>query len=289
MCRRVTAYRASKILYNFLKSNQERITEPFLLPANVCVNVPQTFDDAGVTYRFVDIEADTLCMSKKAIMQQLDSISGIVMVHTYGLETDFSDFYQQLRKTKPELLIVDDRCLCVPSFEQVMYNADIVLYSFAEKKQVNLGNGAFAYISDNANYTEYAAPIDSFLTNETWQMNVELCQEQCRKAIAHRDALNAIYRANLPKEIQMPEDYQHWRFNILVENKQEILEAIFAAGFFASSHYKVLTGGEEMPCAVDLSDRVINLFNDSYFTEAQAKKCVEIIKLFSHNVSTIAE
>ena len=100
-------------------------------------------------------------------------------------------------------------------------------------------------------------------------------------AIAHKEKLNAIYRKELSKTIQLPEAYQHWRFNILVQNKEEILKALFDAGLFASSHYKAL-GEEPAPIASNLSAYVINLFNDSYFTEKQAKECCEIINTYMH-------
>lgn len=276
MCQLVTAYRASKILYNFLKSNQERIHAPFLIPANVCSNVPETLDEAGVTYRFVDIDARTLCMDEQYVLDYAKEISGIVMVHTYGVETDFAPFYRQLRAANPDILIVDDRCLCMPSFEPQTYDADLVLYSFSEKKQVNLGKGAMAYVGENVRYDDYPNPAQSFLTNEEWKLNEGEVLAAMDAAIAHKEKLNAIYRKELPKEIQLPDAYQHWRFNILVKNKNEILKALFDAGLFASSHYKALSE-ESAPIATNLSAYVINLFNDSYFTEKQAKECCEII------------
>ena len=232
----VTAYRASKILYNFLKSNQERIHAPFLIPANVCSNVPDTLEVAGVAYRFVDIDARTLCMDEQYVLDHAKEISGIVMVHTYGVETDFTPFYRQLRAANSDILIVDDRCLCMPSFEQNTYDADVVLYSFSEKKQVNLGKGSMAYVSENVRYEDSPNPTQSFLTNEEWTLNKAEVLAAMDAAIAHKEKLNAIYRKELPKAIQLPEAYQHWRFNIIVENKDKILSALFAEGLFASSH-----------------------------------------------------
>lgn len=272
----VTAYRASKILYNFLKSNQERIDMPFLVPANVCSNVPETLDEAGVKYRFVDIDMRTLCMDEKYVLEHAKEISGIVMVHTYGVEFGFEEFNQQLREKNPAILIVDDRCLCMPSFEEETYDADLVLYSFSEKKQVNLGKGAMAFVGENVKYEECAIPEQSFLTNEEWTLKEQEVFAVMDAAIAHKEKLNAIYRKELPKSIQLPEAYQHWRFNILVENKEEILKAIFDAGLFASSHYKALCE-HPAPVATNLSAYVINLFNDSYFTAEQAKMICEII------------
>jgi dTDP-4-amino-4,6-dideoxygalactose transaminase len=249
---------------------------PFLIPANVCGNVPETLEEAGVEYRFVDIDARTLCMDEQYVLDHAKEISGIVMVHTYGVETDFAPFYRQLREKNPDILIVDDRCLCMPSFEPQTYDADMVLYSFSEKKQVNLGKGSMAYVSENVLYEENPIPAQSFLTNEGWILNKQNVLATMDAAIAHKEKLNAIYRKELPKSIQLPEAYQHWRFNILVENKEEILKALFDAGLFASSHYKALCE-QPAPVATNLSAYVINLFNDSYFTAEQAKMICKII------------
>lgn len=276
MEKRVTAYRASKILYNFLKSNQKRICAPFLISANVCSNVPETLEVAGVAYRFVDIDVRTLCMDEQYVLDHAKEISGIVMVHTYGVETDFAPFYRQLRAANPDILIVDDRCLCMPSFEQNTYDADLALYSFSEKKQVNLGKGSMAYIGENVQYEECPIPEQSFLTNEEWRINEQTVLAAMDSVIVHKEKLNAIYRKNLPAAIQLPAPYQHWRFNIIVPNKEEILKALFEAGLFASGHYNPQADGCNV--TTNLYTHVINLFNDFYYTEEQAIKTCEIIK-----------
>lgn len=275
MCKRVTAYRASKILYNFLKSNQERIRAPFLIPANVCVDVPRTFDEAEVPYQYVDIDARTLCMDEAYVLSHAAECSGVLMVHTYGVECSFEEFYQQLRSANPEILIVDDRCLCMPSLDPDTYGADLVIYSMGDKKQVNLHKGAIGFITENVAYTNHEVS-EGFLTNEEWHLKEGELLAVMDTAIAHKEKLNAIYRKALPKAIQLPETYQHWRFNILVENKDEILNALFTEGLFASSHYRAL--GEVLaPIATNLANHVINMFNDDYFTEEQAIKSCKII------------
>jgi 3-methyladenine DNA glycosylase Tag len=47
--------------------------------------------------------------------------------------------------------------------------------------------------------------------------------------IKHKEKLNAIYRKNLSAAIQLPTPYQHWRFNIIVPNKEDNLKALFDA------------------------------------------------------------
>ena len=93
--------------------------------------------------------------------------------------------------------------------------------------------------------------------------------------IMHKEKLNAIYRKNLPAAIQLPAPYQHWRFNIIVPNKEDVLNALFDAGLFASGHYNPQADGCNI--ASNLYTHVINLFNDFYYTEEQAIKTCEII------------
>jgi dTDP-4-dehydrorhamnose 3,5-epimerase-like enzyme len=75
-------------------------------------------------------------------------------------------------------------------------------------------------------------------------------------------------------------EYQRWRFNIFVDEKEELLQKIFANGLFASSHYASLAGIMDngmAPNAEILYKRVINLFNDLRVGVEQAEKLVEII------------
>jgi hypothetical protein len=71
-----------------------------------------------------------------------------------------------------------------------------------------------------------------------------------------------------------------WRFNIRVQNKSQILNAIFQAGLFASSHYASMAGimaDDSAPHAESLGDEVINLFNDEHFEEEKAQKTCDVI------------
>ena len=99
-------------------------------------------------------------------------------------------------------------------------------------------------------------------------------------SLAQRDTLNKIYAARLPQEIQLPERYQTWRFNIRIPNKKQILKAIFDHDLFASSHYASLGGimsENRTPITEMLANHVINLFNDQYFDAQRAERVCEII------------
>lgn len=275
MSRLVSAYRGCRILYNFLKSNKEIITKPFLAPVNVCESVIKTFDEVGIDYKYVDINLETMCMDKNIILELINDISGILFVHTYGIDTNFDDLYIQFKSLNPDLIIIDDKCLCEPSFNEPQI-ADLTLYSLGSKKQVKIGVGAYAYIN-NLNYTDICINHPSFLTNEKWILDKNSVNQKLLETREIRESLNQIYKDLLPKEIQFREEYQNWRFNILVENRDEILKEIFNEGLFASAHYKSLSS---MPNADFISSRIINLFNDSFFTVQKAQECCKIIKSF---------
>ena len=99
-------------------------------------------------------------------------------------------------------------------------------------------------------------------------------------ALAHRDRLNRIYADGLPASRQLPAGYQGWRFNLRVDDAPRRLKAIFDAGLFASSHYASMAGilaPGKAPRAERLAACVLNLFNDSHFTEEQARRACEIL------------
>jgi dTDP-4-amino-4,6-dideoxygalactose transaminase len=65
-----------------------------------------------------------------------------------------------------------------------------------------------------------------------------------------------------------------------VSKKQYILDRIFSAGLFASSHYASLAGimdDGKAPQAEALAATTINLFNDHHFTADQAEQVCKII------------
>lgn len=272
----LTANRANKLLYNFIKVNN--IAGKVLLPANVCPDVVTTLQFAGLSVQFLDLQAETLCMNQEAALHEAKDANMLIFVHTYGIEYEFTAFFQQLREVNPDLIIVDDKCLCLPDLNVKDSEADLVLYSTGEKKMVNLGGGAIGYLADKWEYDEVAVEGCDCLSNELWLLDPKQLYLKMDTIIAHKEKLNVVYRALLPEAIQLPDAFQHWRFNILVQNKQEILDALFAEDLFASGHYASLS--EDCIVASNLHKYVINLFNDKYFTIEQAEKVCEIINRY---------
>lgn len=305
----IQAPRASAILYNVLVGQKEK--RPWLLPANICPIVPITFFKAGVPFEFVDISAETLHMDLKQVEVQIKKrrIGGVLFAHTYGKADTPHPFFEFAKSLDPELIIVDDRCLCVPDFEGSPF-ADVTLYSTGYAKMVDLGFGGYAFINNEILYKparlmfnehHHAQVEDAYKksiqnrsrytyrdcdwldTSESlpeWNEYRRQVEDNLHTSIVHREQLNQIYASTLPLEIQLPQGFQMWRFNIRVENKPRMLEAIFDAGLFASSHYVPLTGimaNGNAPEADRLAGEVINLFNDHHFDTQKAGRVCEVI------------
>lgn len=271
----VTAYRANKILYNFIQANH--ISGKVILPSNICTDVVHTLHYAGLDLHFVDLQADNLCINQESALQLASEASMLLFVHTYGVEDDFYDFFAQVKEINPNIIIVDDKCLCMPDLHVDESPADLVLYSTGAKKMVELGGGAIGYIAEHLEYDEVQVEPNEYLNNEQWLLDTKQLYIKMDAMISHKEKLNAIYRENLPESIQLPAQYQHWRFNILTDKKDELLKALFAEGLFASNHYQSLS--LDCPIANNLHNYVINLFNDQYYTQEQALRTCEIINL----------
>ena len=272
----LTANRANKLLYNFIKVNN--IAGKVLLPANVCPDVVKTLQFAGLSVQFLDLQAETLCMNQEVALREAKDANMLIFVHTYGIEHDFYAFFEQVREQNPDIIIVDDKCLCLPDLDVKDSAADLVLYSTGERKMVNLGGGAIGYLADQWEYDEVAVEGCDCLSNELWLLDPKQLYLKMDAIIAHKEKLNTIYRANLPENIQLPDAFQHWRFNILVQNKEEILAALQAEGLAAESVYA--SQSEECLLASNLYAYVINLYNDKSFTLEQAEKVCEVISGF---------
>lgn len=307
----VQAPRASAILYNLLVHQQERSL--WLLPANICPVVPITFFKAGIPFELVDISAKTLHMD----LEQAEALiakrryGGLLYAHTYGEASTPTEAFRRIKNLNPQLLIIDDRCLCIPTTVADQENiADVQLYSTGYAKIVDLKFGGYAFMRDELVYQPRHLPYDqaanaqmedeykeairarhlfeyhdrNWLQTEAglpaWQPYVEQIEAELKNSLDHRKQLNAIYAEKLPREIQLEEPYQVWRFNLLVKDKEQLLAAIFKQGLFASSHYASLAGIMSTdPClqAESLHARVINLFNDRHFDESRAEAICDTI------------
>ncbi|HUG33932.1 MAG TPA: hypothetical protein VMJ90_04115 [Anaerolineales bacterium] len=305
----VQAPRASAILYNLLVNRND--ARPWLMPANICPIVPITFMKARVPFEFVDISPETLHMDldQAGALIGRRGYGGLLYAHTYGEESTPGEFFNFAKSIDPDLFIVDDRCLCMPGFEQSSV-ADVMLYSTGYAKVVELNSGGYAMMDDQIDYQPVQLDFDlashedlekaykSAVQNRTrfeyrdsawlqttsalpdWSSYKNQVEGETTSSLARRRALNEIYSSRLPEEIQLSSQYQTWRFNVRVMDKTAILKAIFENGLFASSHYASLAGimsEGRAPVAETLADEVINLFNDDHFTMEMADRVCDVI------------
>lgn len=108
----------------------------------------------------------------------------------------------------------------------------------------------------------------------------DLVKTKIDTVAADKRKINKIYRDNLPREIQWGNDYCDWRFMISVENRDEVLKAIFDAGLFAGTNFpSVAWMFKSIHCdrAEKEASHIINLFNDFRVDEEFAYKTCEII------------
>jgi len=92
--------------------------------------------------------------------------------------------------------------------------------------------------------------------------------------------LNNIYKTELPSEIQLSDEYNSWRFNILVKDRALVLKSIFDNGLFAGTNYPSVAHmfkGETALIAEKYEKKIVNLFNDFRFDEEQAHEVCRII------------
>lgn len=258
----VFAPRACAILHGLLREEER----PFLIPANICSVVPETLAQRAV--ELVDIAEPSLEIDPEACLERLAKgpVGGVLFVRPYGRERDVDSFFQALKELQPDMLLIDDKCLCRPDCEGLGISpwADATLFSTGYAKHVDLGYGGFAHLKEGGPPAE-----------PSWEEHRRRIEEELHRADEHKARLNAIYSALLPAEIQMEPGFQSWRFNLRVPEPDRLVESLFAAGLFASRHYPSL--GEGFPAAERLHGEVVNLFNDRYFDGERAERAAGLV------------
>ncbi len=81
------------------------------------------------------------------------SYGGVLYAHTYGEPSTPVEFFQSIKSKYPTLLLVDDRCLCIPDLDPSDEQfADVALYSTGYAKIADLGFGGYAFLKDDLAY-----------------------------------------------------------------------------------------------------------------------------------------
>lgn len=306
--------RACTVLFNAILSHP--IEGPFLLPANICPIVPMVFMKAKRAFEFVDIAPSTLCIDHDALLYRWNATgtrpAGVLYGRTYGAIFDTDGVFEQVKSLSPSALIIDDRCLCAPDFNDMLApHTDIALYSTGYAKFANVGYGGFGVLKEDLPYLKADLPfdeaslaratasyqgaldgqklfsyddcdwLDTTAPSVSFEAYRELVHREALEVKKLKDEINLIYSSRLPVEIQLPTAFQTWRFNIHVRDKAQVLTAIRQAGFFASDHYHALTdlfGPGKSPYAKMVHKHVINIFNDRFFSLEKAERLTEFLR-----------
>ena len=266
--------RAATVLYEVLSTLDKN--SKFLLPINVCPIVPDTFLRTGIKFEFIDIDLNTLSMDVEMALKVIkndSSINGMLFVNTFGIELNSESFYKKVKHLNPKIFIIDDQCLSVQNFDFDIDNssASLALFSSGYSKYVDIGYGGFGLLKDKdfTNVFKNNYRDKSFLD---YQASIK---KQIPLMKKHKARLNAIYKKGIPSHFHLGEGFENWRFSILIDNKDQLLEEIFQEdGLFASSHYdsidhKYVDNPIQDSKNQMVASRIINLFNDFRFTEEQ--------------------
>ena len=263
-------HRAAAILHDVLRARAD--ARPFLMPANACPILPETFDKAEQPIELVDISEPWLEIDAAACAARLrerpHGYAGLLFIHPYGSERDATPLFAALRGIQSDLFLIDDKCLCRPDLEghHLSPLADLTLFSTGYAKYADLDGGGFAHA--------VAADTMTDVPPESWRDYRRRVTDAARAADEQKAALNAIYALLLPPEIQLPPELQRWRFNIRVPQPDRLIEGILASRLFASRHYPALGS---FAVAERLQAEIVNLFNDRYFDADRARRISELV------------
>lgn len=276
--------RASTVLYKVLNAIENK---KFLLPLNICPIVPDTLMRANKEFEFIDISLDTLCMNQDKALKKIqndNSIDGVLFVKTFGIEFNIQPFYKKIKEINKDVFIIDDMCLCAPKFDYDLENsyADMSLFSSGYSKYIDIGYGGYGFIEGK----KFIKNFQDTSKSRYFLKYKKIITDRIKPTKMHKDELNNIYKAGIPRQYHLGDEFVNWRFSFLAENKDEILQAISnEEDLFASSHYSQIDY-EYSDHPIQNSNvnkihkNIINLFNDFRFTREQAFLASEIVKQY---------
>ena len=307
--------RASSIIYNYLRSNKKNGT--WLVPVNCCYYVPAVILKSKNDVEFIDVNMKDFGMDLKHVKNQLlqkKNIVGIIYVRPFGKPTNLKNEFRDFKEISPELKIIDDNCLGIPDLSSKINEfTDIEIFSTGYSKYVDLGYGGFCKLNNKVDYKSYCIEFNkqdevyfesyfkrkiasvfsnlklAEIINSHWLISknimpknyFDLVKEKTKLVQQHKKKINEIYSSILPKEIQLNPSLNHWRFNVLVKNGNEILKNINQKNLFISNHYYPLNklfNKQGKYKWERLQPNFLNLFNDLRYNEKMAIETAKTIK-----------
>lgn len=272
--------RASTVLYNVLIKLENK--NKFILPLNICPIVPETFIKANIKFEFIDINLNTLCMDEKLLLDKIKidkDISGVLFVKTFGIELKTEQLFKKIKEINKDIFIIDDMC---PSILQFDYDieksyADMVLFSSGYAKYIDIGYGGYAFLKQT-----FKDLFEDKMETKDFKEYKELIINILPKMKKHKMELNSIYMYGIDKRYHLGKNFNNWRFSIIVDNKDEILDEIFKIeGLFASSHYPqseyASDFSNKQTNTKNIHSKIVNLFNDFRFDIEKAYQVVSIV------------
>ncbi len=317
---RIISNRALNILFEFIKKHGSDSSK-IILPSNICHDVIFLLSYLGIEIQYLDIDKNTLELDKKAAIREVDHTKDTILLwnHTYGNEEVPYNFFAELKLKAPQLIIVDDRCLCNPKKYRAEPNdkiIDLIIYSTGYGKQVELDYGAFGLLNTqykaSYEYHDFAKGkylrLKSLLLNSKFEKLLPLLQDVWMKIDidpvneinymeeldkeeqswrSHKEQLMEIYYNEIDNNYFLQEKFNNWRLNILVQNKNEFLRIIQREGLFASSHYPSMGSiftKQKFLTSEWLHGHVINLFFNKHFTKDMVFKMTKLINKYANPI-----
>ncbi len=319
----LTRQRASSIIFDLVAEKKGS----WIIPDNVCHAVFASIVAAGGEPLITDVDASTLELNPNNIVDTVKSnanIKGVIMVRTYGNTSEnYSKLIGEIKAINNEVIIVDDRCLAIPEISIEEDIADVYLYSTGYSKVVDLGYGGYAFSkkeiqSFDRNYNKHEEEqFDTFFKNAVYSdkhtNSVDIITVSCSNwldmakiekqkyfqeitsakstALDCKSKINSIYE-EIKNEFQLGNEFNDWRFNIFVANRDEVLDRLFQNNLFASKHYfplsKLLHSNENKTWR-SIFPNIINLFNDFRYTPTMAEQTVELINKYAKPIKYLTK
>ncbi len=245
------------------------------------------------------------------------SVAGVIFIRTYGAIDGYTTNFSEIRHISKDTIIIDDRCASVPELDDGNFRASMAhvhLYSTGYGKYVDLGKGGYAYMEPSVEYesnslvdvyyaqgnekrlrdecdacwkqhrllevSKFNDWLDTVSVKNSWDEYRDQIAVMLEKVVLHKEKSGLIYRSIIPETLFIGEEYNHWRHQVRVNRKDDLLKKIFADGNFASGHYNVtarLFTKNKFAVSEQLYAEVINLFNDFYVNEKQVEAVARVV------------